>query len=179
MRLWIAMIMTAGLGLAASPASAFEPITYSTTADNVAVPVADTGFDWNGFYAGVYGVAALDADGDMRPGLGVDLGVNARFEFYLVGAEVTVQSLGGDSSVTSGQLVGRAGLVVTDDVVAYAAAGYGLDFGDAGNNQFLIGGGLEVAVTDDWSLRGQYLLGVPADGGDTSSQVSLGAAFHF
>ena len=46
--------------------------------------------DWNGFYAGVYGVSQ-SSESDDQFGLGINAGINAQFDFYLLGAEVAVQ----------------------------------------------------------------------------------------
>ena len=48
---------------------------------NAAVPVAGDGFDWNGFYAGVYGVAQSSSDTGSQYGIGLALGAEARFDY--------------------------------------------------------------------------------------------------
>ena len=150
----------------------------SSTAD---IPVyEDAGFDWNGFYGGLYGVAQNSEVAGTQYGLGVQAGVNAQFDFYLLGAEVAVHGLTGDAGNTSyGQLLGRAGLVVTDDVVVYAAGGYGIDLGVPEEDDALLGGGLEVALTDNVSIDAQYLRSFPLSGDNAKDQISVGANFHF
>jgi len=170
-------------GLSCAPAFAADAIAYTTSApDAAALPVADGNFDWNGFYAGVYGVTQFSPGKGAQYGVGLDLGLNAQYDFYLLGAEVAAHGLNSsdDSSGTSyGQVLARGGVLVTDDVAIYAAAGYGLDLGPADNSQWLFGGGLEMAVTDNVSLRAQYLHGFANTGEQTTNQVTIGANYHF
>lgn len=160
-------------------ARAADPLVVPLSTD-AALPVTDTEFDWHGFYAGVYGVTQSSPVGGMQYGLGVELGVNARFEFVLIGAEVAYHGLGGGAGSTSYlQAVGRAGVMATDDLVVYAAGGVGIDLGPPAETDVLFGGGLEYALSDGWSLRGQYLYGVPLTGANPKEQVTVGANFHF
>lgn len=161
-------------------ALAADTITLPTTTP-VEVPIHEEGgFDWSGFYAGLYGGAQPSEVGDDQYGLGVAAGVNTQFEFYLLGAEIAVHGLtGGIGDTSYGQILGRAGLVVTDDVVVYAAGGYGLDLGAPEEDDALVGGGVELAVTDNVSVRAQYLHGFPVTGENDKNQVTVGANFHF
>jgi outer membrane immunogenic protein len=181
----ISMKLVRGLAIAAliaaAPAAvrAADPLAVALSTDS-SLPVTDTEFDWDGFYAGVYGVGQMSPAGGAQFGLGLDLGVNARFEFVLVGAEVAVQGLaGGTGSSAYVQGLGRAGLVATDDLIIYAAGGLGVDVGPVGGTDALLGGGVELAVTDDVTLRGQYLHGFALTGANPKNQVSVGANFHF
>lgn len=169
------------------------PLSMGSTlaADMITVPTStpidmplyeEPGFDWSGFYAGIYGSAQNGSTSGTQYGLGVQAGVNAQFDFYLLGAEVAVQGLtGGTATETSyGQLLGRAGLVVSENVLVYAAGGYGIDLGPADEQDALIGGGVEFAVTDSISLGAQYLHGFPLEGGGIAKdQFTVGAKFHF
>lgn len=170
----VAAMMTMGAAAAA------DLITVPTSTP-VDMPVyEDPGFDWSGFYAGVYGVGQNSDVADIQYGLGVQAGVNAQFDFYLLGAEVAVHGLTGDLGNTSyGQILGRAGLVVTDEVLIYAAGGYGIDLGVPSEEDVLLGGGLEVAMTQNVSVEAQYLHGFPLSGGNDKDQISIGANFHF
>jgi len=162
-------------------AVAADPISYSTSAQQQ-IPVAPaTGqYDWSGFYAGVFGGYQRTDNAADRFGLGIDAGVNVTFNFMLAGAEVAVTGLTSDGA-TSAQIqgVGRAGVLVTDSLLAYGAAGYGIDSGDASNADVLVGGGLEYAVSPDLSVRAQYLRGMPVTGSEAGNQLTLGAQFHF
>lgn len=164
------------------------PAAGAIAADAIALPIANerlpiyesNGFDWDGFYAGVHGVGQVSPVGGNQYGLGVSLGVNAQFDYVLVGAEVALQGItGGNVSTVYAELLGRAGVLVTDDVALYAAAGYGVDLGAPAEYDFLLGGGVEYAVTDDVSVRAQYLHGFAINGGNPKDQVTLGANFHF
>lgn len=164
--------------IAATPASAFATDMLSvdtSTSDNL--PVADPGFDWNTFYAGVYGVAQGSPVGGGQIGVGIDAGISARLEFVLVGAEVTLQALTGASSTIYGEGIGRAGLALTDDLVLYGAGGIGTDF--AGQTDALIGGGLELAVSNNITVDARYLHGIAVSGANPKDQVRVGANFHF
>lgn len=181
MRLFMRVIIAAGASAAfIGPGLGAEAITIPTSTPSQ-LPLHDiAGFDWNGFYTGIFAGGSADQAGDAGLGLGIQAGVNAQFDFYLVGAEVTVQGLPGDVGTnTYGQVLGRAGLVVTDDVVVYAAGGYGMALGGAQQSDLLLGGGVELAITDQISVRAQYVHGVPLDGGDETNQFTLGASFHF
>lgn len=170
------LIMLIGAGAA----QAADPIAVPLSESPAQLPVADTGFDWNGFYAGVYGVGQWSPAGGSQLGIGVDAGVNAQLDFVLVGGEVALHGLtGGTIDTAYGQVLGRAGVLITDDVLLYAAAGYGIDLGLPAEDDLLLGGGVELAVADDVSVRAQYLHGFPLSGGNPKDQVTLGAHFHF
>lgn len=183
MRAFSKRAITASIILLALPvtaASAADLITMPVSSSPVEIPVADAGFDWNGFYTGVYGVVQQSPEGGTQFGAGINMGVNAQFDFFLVGAEVALHGLTGDAvDTTYGQVLGRAGVVITDAVMLYAAAGYGLDLGAPEEDDFLLGGGVEVAVADDFSVRAQYLRGFPITGDNPKDQVTVGAHFHF
>lgn len=174
-RLAIAAIAMIAPGLA----RAADLIAVPTSSNEV-LPVADAPIDWSGFYAGVYGVAQSGSVSGGQYGVGVDLGVNTQFDFVLVGAEIAVQGLTGDAGTTAYlQGVARLGVAVSDDILLFGAAGAGTDLGSADESDALLGGGIELAVTDDVSLKAQYLRGVPLSGDNTKDQVTLGANFHF
>ena len=164
--------------IALSPvvAKAADPITVPTSA-NDSLPVADTGFNWDGFYAGVYGAGRTSPVDGGQIGVGVDLGVNARLEFVLVGGEVAVEGLTGGTSSIYGEAIGKAGILLSDNLVLYGAAGLGTDFG--AQSDALFGGGLDLAVSDNVSLDARYLHGAPITGANPKDQLTIGAKFHF
>ena len=174
------MLVTA-LALSAMPAAAFaaDPITVPIDSTGRSIPLAETNADWSGFYAGVYGVARQSQNDGAQAGLGLTAGVNAQIDFVLVGAEVNLQGLTGDAVDTAyGEVVGRTGLVLNDDILLYAAAGYGWDLA-GGETDALAGGGVEFAVNNELSLNAQYLRGFDQTGDNPKDQVTLGARFHF
>jgi outer membrane immunogenic protein len=174
LRMTIASLALMALSFAAEAA---EPITVPLDSTGSSVPLSEGAMDWSGFYAGVYG--AIGQGESRQAGLGLAAGVNAQIGFVLVGAEVSLQGMTDEAVDTAyGAVVGRAGLLLDDDILLYAAAGYGWDLagGEAG---LLAGGGLEFAVNDQLSLNAQYLRGFDQDGEATRDQLTLGARFHF
>ena len=172
-----ALITTAGIGAGAVQAA--DLITMPVSSSPVEIPVADT-YDWNGFYTGVYGVVQNSPAGGTQYGLGINAGVNAQFDFFLIGAEVALHGLtGGALDTTYGQVLGKAGVVITDSVMLYAAAGYGIDLGAPAEEDALVGGGVELALNDSMSVRAQYLHGFPISGGNPKDQFTVGAHFNF
>lgn len=173
-----ALVSTAGFGIGAAQAA--DLITMPVSSSPIEVPVSDTSYDWNGFYTGVYGVVQSSAAGGTQYGAGINAGVNAQFDFVLVGAEVALHGLtGGTLDTTYGQIIGKAGVVVTENALLYAAAGYGIDLGAPNEDDFLLGAGVELAVAENVSMRAQYLHGFPITGGNPKDQFTLGAHFKF
>ena len=158
---------------------AAEPIMVPIDSSGRGVSIADTPMDWAGFYAGVYGAVQASRNNGVQPGIGVTVGVNAQIDFVLVGTEVSLHGLIGDSVDTAyGQVLGRTGLLLNDDVLLYAAAGYGWDIA-GGEGNALAGGGLEFALNDGLSLNAQYLRGFNQGAGNSMDQITFGARFHF
>ena len=175
----------AALATAAATGTSFaaDLITVPTSTPAEMPIYEEPGFDWNGFYAGVYGVAQHGETSDTQYGLGIQAGYNAQFDFYLLGAEVAVHGLPGNDAVgetSYGQLLGRAGLVISDNVLVYGAGGYGIDLGAPEEEDILLGGGVELAVTESISVEARYLHGFPlGEGGNSKDQFTLGANWHF
>lgn len=165
---------------AAGGAAASDLITVPVESADGAVPVADTRFDWSGFYAGVYGVVQSSELRGTEVGAGVEAGVNAQFDFFLVGGEVALQGLTSDTLDTAyGKITGRGGVLITPDLLAYASAGYGLELTGTGESDLLAGGGVEFAVNDDISLNAEYTRSFSVEGDNSKDQFTLGARFHF
>ncbi|WIY54433.1 porin family protein [Devosia sp. YIM 151766] len=174
-------LVSALCSVSVSAALAADVITVPTSSQ-AALPIhEESGFDWSGFYAGIYGSIQNGSAGGMQYGAGLNAGVNTQFDFYLLGAEVAVHGLADDGTgePAYGQILGRAGLVVSDDVLLYGAGGYGIDLGAPAEADWLAGGGVELAITDAFSVRAQYLHSFPAGGGNAGDQFTLGANFHF
>lgn len=179
MRLLTTIAIAAGLAAMPEAAHAVDLLSVPTST-NESLPVADSGFDWNRFYAGVYGIGQSSPAGGGQFGGGLDLGVNGRFEFVLVGAEVAVEGLGGGAGgVGYVQGLGKAGIALTDDFIAYGAGGAGVALSGTSESDALFGGGVELAVTDDVSVGARYLHGFPITGANPKNQVTIGANFHF
>jgi outer membrane immunogenic protein len=179
------LAFTGGFALAVllcAPVAAANPIAIPTSGpDTLSIPVHDEGvFDWSGFYAGVFGTAATSTSDGADFGGGFSLGVNAQFDFILTGAEVTVRGLSDASDLDiDGQLLGRAGILVADDLALYGTAGFGLDFGGASDGAVILGAGAEYALNDTVSLRAQYQHEFSLSGSPSADTFSFGANFHF
>ena len=166
--------------LPGSAALAADFNAMTTPLPVAAILDAGPSFDWSGFYAGIYGGAQTSSVAGTQYGLGINLGVNAAFDFYLLGGEVAIEGLtGGAGSTSYAEVLGRAGVIVTDDVMVYGTGGYGIDLGNPNEDDVLAGGGIELALTDNVSLRGQYLHGFPITGGNPKDQFTIGASYHF
>ena len=179
MRLFAMVSLASLIALAPAGAQAVDLLTVPTSGAN-SLPVADSGFDWSRFYAGVYGVGQASPAGSGQFGAGVDLGVNARFEFVLVGAEVAIQGLGGGAG-TNGYVegIGKAGIALTDSAIVYGTGGLGATFAGPAESDVLAGGGVELAIADNLSVDARYLHGFPITGANPKDQFTVGANVHF
>ena len=113
-------------------------------------------FSWDGFYFGGhggygFGSGALD-DGFVAGG---HIGMNYQFDGFVIGAEgggSLTDWGGGNDSVADIRM--RAG-VAFDRFHAYATGGAAfLDFDELG---WVVGGGVEYALTDAWVVGVEYL----------------------
>lgn len=166
--------------LSATSAVAADAVGYPESVAPAPAPVYnDASFDWTGFYAGIF-ASTQNYTTNWEYGLGVNLGANYQIDYFLLGGEVALSGLtNGTTGRGYGQALGRGGVVITDELLAYGAGGYGADFW-SGDRHWLAGGGLEYAVTENVSLRGQYLHGFAASAGATdTNQFTIGANFHF
>lgn len=164
----------------AGGALASDLITVPVHSNDIAVPVGDSAFDWNGFYTGVYGVVQSSETRGTEVGAGIEAGVNAQFDFFLVGGEVALQGLTSDTINTAyGEVKGRGGVLITPDVLAYASAGYGMELTGTGESDVLAGGGVEFALNDALSLNAEYTRSFSVEGDNSKDQLTLGARFHF
>ena len=153
-------------------------------------------FDFEGFYAGVTvgGTAANGGYGNA----GLVAGVNFLVaDPILVGIEAQGDVFFNGSGLSAGDalILGRVGVLATDQVLVYAAAGAGV----IGSNNpsisegiWAVGGGVEVAATDSLSIRAEALYlrtfdsGVnngfnPVAGANSSdaAKFTIGALWHF
>jgi len=177
----MASAAVAAVSAAVPVASAADFISYPTSTDKSLPVAADNGnTDWNGFYAGIYGIGQRSSGGGDQYGVGIDAGVSTTFNFVLAGAEVNVEGLdGGTGSTSYVSALGHAGVLLTDNLLAYGSAGYGIDTGAPDEGDLLAGGGVEYGLGNGLSLRAQYLHGFPTTGANSKDQITLGAQFHF
>jgi outer membrane immunogenic protein len=148
------------------------------------VIVNDIAFGLEGPYVGLQGGATFD-NGGAAGLIGVVAGVNfAASDAIFLGAEVELNanspyfgSLAVDALVS-----GKIGAMVTDDVAVYAKGGIGaLSTVIGGAGVYQIGAGVEFAVTDDVSLRGELMYYDDFSGVNLAAggKATVGVLFHF
>ena len=159
------------------------------------------GFDWEGLYVGArlggqfvgtdtYAEAFVDPDTTYGV-IGAAVGVNfIPVDPILLGVEVTADYQWGGSVVeTSSEFFAnlRVGAVVTDNAMVYALGGVGINNTDVGGSVgvYQLGGGVEFAVTDAITVRGE-LVGqgdfddtVAPDSFFESAKATVGVFYHF
>ena len=154
------------------------------------------GFDWEGLYAGVrVGGQFVGADASTYAGypinstsgvLGAAVGVNfIPVDPFLIGAEVTGDYIW-NNSFSTGEFFAnlRAGAVVTDSVLVYAIGGLGTN-NRTGFSQgvYQLGAGVELAVTDSVTVRGELVGQGDFDGAADpffeGAKATVGVFYHF
>lgn len=130
---------------------------------SMSYPMHD-GFDWDGFYFGVYGGAEVYTQPSPSANWQVGKLVGVNFvlsDDFLIGFEAQGEAYfvpGSGFVGTQAFLMARAGLIVSDDLLLYATAGVGRPFPTGGGpapNLWRAGGGIEWAVGDEMSIRGE------------------------
>jgi len=157
-KLYIGIFATAlmsGSALAHTPMiePAPEPVISMAAYDKSAYD--NSAFDWNGFYVGL-GFGAAFWPLDTFPIVSGAIGYNFVLSDKIV-AGVELNGLlylngTGDREV---YLDGRLGVLATDSVLLYALAGVGIYNADFNDPLYNIGLGVEVAVTQNMSIRGE------------------------
>lgn len=194
----------AGAALLASGAQAADLILPTTPAPIV---YNDAVFDFEGFYLGVQGgLVNPNIEGSSGFGLvGIVAGANfAVTDAVLAGAEVQINGYFGDDPLDTTDsnngfyaydilAQGKLGFLVTDSVFAYGLAGVGVAKGNSDrtdpyvdNTYWTAGLGLEVAVTDALSIRGEaaYIQNFDSDALDAeynnaAGKFTVGLLWHF
>lgn len=202
-------------GTAAQAADAILPVPAAP----VIVPPQSTAFDWSGFYAGInlgYNFGSVyDSNGDAVyesvNGLigGVQAGANFQFDGFVLGIEGDLQHSDAfqDEVVETaalnyfGTVRARAG-VALDAFMPYVTGGLafgegtvysgGTDWATASHLGWTAGAGVEAAVTDDMSVKVEYLYtdlgeqtytlenaGTSVDAGLNSHTIRAGLNWHF
>ncbi|KKC31931.1 outer membrane protein [Devosia psychrophila] len=189
-----ALLAGASLAILGSVAAQAADLIIPTTP----APIMESaGFSWEGLYAGVRaGGQFIGTDASLYAGspanstagvLGASVGVNfLPVEPFLLGAEVTADYIWNNAAPSTGEYFVnvRAGAVVTDSVLVYAIGGVGTN-SRTGFNQgvYQLGGGVELAVTDSVSVRGEVVGQGDFDGASDSffeaAKATVGVAYHF
>ena len=199
------MLGAVALGIMGSAAQAADLILPPAILD----PIYESPmFDFEGLYIGVQGGAFFPlANGQTTAEfgsgtinhtaglIGLVAGVNfMATDMFLVGVEIQGNVLfGGQSPVVSGGyaaeglILGKLGVVLTDNVLIYAAGGFGVmggpDFGPTSGTYYAVGGGLEFGVTDSLGIRGEvlykHLINNPAAApSDAGMSATIGLLYH-
>ena len=153
------------------------------------------GFDWEGLYVGVraggqftstttdYANYPLNATSGV---LGAAVGVNfIPVDPFLIGAEVTGDYIW-NNAFSTGEFFAnlRAGAVVTDSVLVYAIGGIGTNNRTGSNvGVYQAGAGVELAVTDSITVRGEVVAQGDFDGAADAvfegAKATVGVFYHF
>ncbi|TDQ63695.1 outer membrane immunogenic protein [Maritalea mobilis] len=173
------LLATAAAAMLAGQALAGDPIDYPP----LPTEYVETGFDWDGFYAGV-GLGgtsiAVDSGTDNLAQLDAIVGVNITHDSFLFGAELF---LGASRDIASGTYGGhggieaRAGYLIDQDILIYA--GLGRIHYESGAQYTTVGVGTEFAVSDDISIDLEYKYLGWSDTGYTGHNFSASALWHF
>lgn len=175
----VALVATGSVAMAADLYIPETPVTLPAE--------VQSGFDWEGAYVGARALGYFEEDVDTQFGLGASIGYNfVPVEPLLFGLELQGNYLAESDdyvSTTELALMGRVGVLVTPDLLVYASGSVGQmwdDGDDDGYGTYSLGAGIEAAVTDNMSIRGD-IAAVAFEDDDEFSGVnaSLGAFFHF
>jgi len=153
-------------------------------------PVYDASvFGFDGFYAGLSAGGAWASDDRSAGTIGVVAGYNFTVaDPVLLGIEGQLDAVYYNDGFNAfdALILGRIGVLASDQVLVYAAAGIGTVNTDGDNTGiYAVGGGVEVAVTDNMSVRGEILgLGnwddVPGfDSGFNAAKATVSVLWHF
>jgi outer membrane immunogenic protein len=134
-------------------------------------------FDFEGFYVGgTVGGATLP-----DPGLVGTVGVVVGANFAITDAIVSGVEFQGDLLWDDGRvgfntlLLGKLGGYLTDDMMAYGTAGGGLV---DGNLSYAFGAGVEKAITQQLSVRGEAMGTGTWGAGPNGAKATVGVLWH-
>jgi outer membrane immunogenic protein len=131
-----------------------------------------SGFDWNGFYAGIYGGGV--PIGTTSWNAGVFTGVNVAIDSAVFGVEA---QLGGGFGTAIGMdalILGKGGMSFGEAMV-YGTAGTGFNGGAFG---YAFGAGGEYAFTNSMTARVEALGRGAWGSGPSDVRLAAGLAFH-
>lgn len=180
----------AAVALMASGAQAADLFVPTTPEPVYTAP--SSAFSWEGLYTGVE-AGGFFFDDETYGVIGGVVGANfIPMDPILVGVEIQGDYIFGGDDEDAGLVLalGRVGAVVTDQVLVYAAGGVGSVFADDDSEMvYALGAGVEFAVTQNISLRGEVLgIGdfedadppmVSEDDFFDSAKATVGVFYHF
>ena len=164
---------------AASVSSAFAADLLVVTPD---VPVDEALFDWTGLYAGLGVMGSSLSNGGTTDSTGyinLQVGANAQMDSFVLGIEGWLggYSISGGGSGYAGGVEGRAGYLLTENVLLYGTVG-AVAY-DAGAQYGTIGAGVEFAVTEALSIDVDYEYWGWSNNGFTGHAVGASVLWHF
>lgn len=170
----LAHSILAGAALAVSMAASAQAADLLAPADPI---YSSPLFDFEGLYVGATGGGAL-ASGTPYGTLGVVVGANfAVTDGIVAGVEFQGDTYwnGGGFAAYDALALGRVGGFVADNAMVYGDLGAGFLSGTA---VYAFGGGVEMAMTDQISVRGE-LQGIGAFGAMPSvGKATVGLLWH-
>jgi outer membrane immunogenic protein len=135
-------------------------------------------YNFEGLYAGVTGGGAVSGGG-LAGTLGVVVGANfAVTDGIIAGAEFqgTTYWTGGGYAAYDMLALGRVGGFLSDNTMIYGALGGGLN---NGAGAYAFGGGVEMALADNFAVRGE-LMGLGNFGaGPSTGKATVGLLMRF
>jgi len=150
-------------------------------------PILDSaGLSWEGLYIGAIG-GGYTYDGDAQGFIGGVIGGNVYVaDPVFVGGELQANYyFENDDFYDAWEILalGKIGVVVSPGFAVYATGGVGYAQESDGTDysEYALGAGIEAAVTESVSIRGDVLaIGYPDDGdGFTAARASVGLFYHF
>lgn len=149
---------------------------YGSSPDYSAAPAYNpAAFNFDGFYLGAQGGLGV---GSLKAGsIGVVAGSNFTVSDPIIaGIEFQADALlKGGGNTYDFYALGRAGMVVTPDLMVYAEAGPGWSGGIGG---YAFGGGAEYALTDVLSVKGEAQGLGNWGAGPSGAKLQAGLLFH-
>lgn len=169
--------MSAALRLAAVLVASTAFATHASAQDYGPYGYGATGygygFDWDGFYTGVYGGGVPMGD-ETSWNAGIFTGVNVTVDTAVFGIEAQLGADIADETSLDALVLGKGGMSLGTTLV-YATAGTGLVSGDLG---YAVGGGADYGFTDYMSVRGEVLGTGEWGSMPEDMRITAGVAFH-
>lgn len=124
------------------------------SAQSVMISPTSAAFNWSGFYFGGHGGYSFVSGPDITDGyeVGGQIGVNRQFGATVLGIEMDMGYVDWGPVTTAGSVRLRGGYAV-GNFLPYVAGGLGIE----DSIGWTVGGGVDYALTDRWSIGAEYL----------------------